>query len=111
MSTNGIKKLYYSISEVSEMLGVEAHVLRYWETEFRELAPKKNRAGRRIYRKRDIETVRRIKHLLKEKKYTIDGARQVLSGAVEEDEDNSVISKKELGEIRGFLQKLLDSLE
>ena len=78
MTEAEIKKLYYSIGEVSELLGVVQHVLRYWETEFKELAPRKNRAGKRLYRESDIETLRQIKRLLYEERYTIEGARRQL---------------------------------
>jgi DNA-binding transcriptional MerR regulator len=74
-----IKKLYYSISEVSKMLGLEQYVLRYWETEFEQLRPQKNRAGNRIYTERDIEVVKMIKRLTREDRYTIEGARQVMN--------------------------------
>jgi len=74
-----IKKLYYSISEVSRMLGLEQYVLRYWETEFEQLRPQKNRAGNRVYTEKDIEVVRMIKRLTREDRYTIEGARQVMN--------------------------------
>ncbi|MBK7947533.1 MAG: MerR family transcriptional regulator [Deltaproteobacteria bacterium] len=70
------KKLYYRIGEVSELTGVKAHVLRYWETEFRWMAPPKSRSKQRLYRKRDIEFVWLLKKLLWEQRYTIAGARQ-----------------------------------
>lgn len=73
-----IKKLYYSIGEVSEITDLKQYVLRYWETEFSELRPRKNRAGNRTYRQSDIDTVLRIKDLLYNQKYTIEGARQRL---------------------------------
>ena len=69
-------KLYYRIGEVSELTGVKAHVLRYWETEFRWMAPPKSRSKQRLYRKRDIEFVWLLKKLLWEQRYTIAGARQ-----------------------------------
>ena len=75
-----IKKLYYSISEVSEITKLKAYVLRYWETEFSHLSPPKNRAGNRTYRQKDIEIILKIKDLLYDKKYTIDGARNFLKG-------------------------------
>ena len=75
-----IKKLYYSISEVSEITKLKAYVLRYWETEFSLLNPPKNRAGNRTYRQKDIEIILKIKDLLYDKKYTIDGARNCLKG-------------------------------
>src|SRR4249920_4207502 len=71
-------KLYFKIGEVSELLGVETYVLRYWETEFPSLAPKKSGTGHRLYRRKDVELLLRIKHLLYEKRFTIDGARQHL---------------------------------
>lgn len=73
-----MQKLYYSIGEVSELLGVKPHVLRYWETQFPALNPKKNRAGNRAYRMRDIKLLMAIRNLLYEKKYTIAGARSKL---------------------------------
>ena len=71
-------KLYFKIGEVSELLGVEAYVLRYWETEFPVLSPKKSGTGHRLYRRKDVELLLRIKHLLYDKKFTIEGARQNL---------------------------------
>ena len=71
-------KLYRSISEVSEMLDVKAHVLRYWETQFSMLRPKKNRAGNRMYRPEDVRLLLRIKELLYDRRYTIAGARRTL---------------------------------
>jgi DNA-binding transcriptional MerR regulator len=69
-------KLYYSISEVSDLLGVKAHVLRYWETQFKVLRPKKARGGARRYKKRDIEILFDIKQLLYDQRFTIAGARR-----------------------------------
>ncbi|MBT3518676.1 MAG: MerR family transcriptional regulator [Candidatus Marinimicrobia bacterium] len=83
-----VKKLYYSIGEVSELTKLKAYVLRYWETEFSQLSPPKNRAGNRTYRQKDIDMILNIKDLLYVKKFTIDGARSVLSGK-EVAEDNS----------------------
>src|ERR1043165_314931 len=71
-------KLYFRIGEVSALLGVETYVLRYWETEFPSLAPKKSGTGHRLYRRKDVELLLRIKHLLYEKRFTIEGARQSL---------------------------------
>ncbi len=78
-------KLYYSISEVSEMTGVKAHVLRYWESEFPDLRPKKNRAGNRSYREKDIRMVMTIRDLLYQQGYTIQGARNQLQRQRRED--------------------------
>jgi DNA-binding transcriptional MerR regulator len=71
-------KLYFKIGEVGELLGVEPYVLRYWETEFPQLAPKKSGTGHRLYRRKDVELLLRIKQLLYEKRYTIEGARQTI---------------------------------
>jgi DNA-binding transcriptional MerR regulator len=71
-------KLYRSISEVSELVGVKPHVLRYWETQFSMLRPKKNRAGNRMYRPEELKVLMRIKELLYERRYTIAGARRTL---------------------------------
>lgn len=78
---SSIKKLYYSIGEVSKITGLKQYVLRYWETEFKQLKPSKNRAGNRTYRQQDIDLVLKIKQLLYENKFTIEGARQQLSTA------------------------------
>jgi len=71
-------KLYFKIGEVSDLLGVEPYVLRYWETEFATLSPKKSGTGHRLYRRKDVELLLRIKHLLYDRKFTIEGARQTL---------------------------------
>jgi DNA-binding transcriptional MerR regulator len=71
-------KMYYSISEVAEMIGVVPYVLRFWEKEFPHLKPRKNRAGNRAYQPKDIERVTQIKNLLYEQGYTIEGARNFL---------------------------------
>ncbi|MBK8946408.1 MAG: MerR family transcriptional regulator [Ignavibacteriae bacterium] len=79
MKDFGLKKLYYSISEVSKLTDLEQYILRYWETEFEQLKPSKNRAGNRIYTNKDIKMILLIKHLLREEKYTIEGAKKILS--------------------------------
>ncbi|MCG8588132.1 MAG: MerR family transcriptional regulator [Proteobacteria bacterium] len=71
-------KLYYRIGEVSRITGVKPYVLRYWESEFRWMAPQKSRSKQRLYRKKDIETIQLIKRLLYEERYTIAGARKRL---------------------------------
>lgn len=86
MKQAGIKKLYYSISEVSKITGLEQYVLRYWESEFEQLNPSKNRAGNRIYTNRDIKLILYIKKLLRDERYTIEGAKQVLQNYVPEGE-------------------------
>jgi DNA-binding transcriptional MerR regulator len=73
-------KLYFRIGEVGDLVCVEPHVLRYWETEFPSVGPKKSDTGHRMYRRKEVEQLLKIKYLLYEKKYTIEGARQYLLG-------------------------------
>jgi DNA-binding transcriptional MerR regulator len=89
------EKLFFKIGEVCELAGVQAHVLRYWETEFPMLAPQKNRAGQRTYRRRDVEMALRIKELLYDEQYTIAGAKKKLAnelrgGAIRESDTRTV---------------------
>jgi DNA-binding transcriptional MerR regulator len=84
------EKLFFRIGEVCELIKVQPHVLRYWETEFPMLAPQKNRAGQRVYRRKDVEMVLRIRDLLYEEKFTIAGAKKKLS---EESRSGSVKAK------------------
>ena len=85
-----IKKLYYSIGEVSKIMNLKAYVLRYWETEFKQLKPPKNRAGNRTYRQSDIDLILYIKDLLYTKKFTIEGARHQL--VMEKDGKNEEVA-------------------
>jgi DNA-binding transcriptional MerR regulator len=103
MKTPRIKKLYYSISEVAERTGLEAHVLRYWETEFPQLRPKKNRAGNRAYTEADVALVERIRHLLREDRYTLEGARRELA---RQDRAGDGAWREELLRLRSFLEDL-----
>lgn len=109
MKDLSIKKLYYSISEVSKITEVEQYVLRYWESEFEQLKPQKNRAGNRIYTNKDIHTILLIKNLLREKKYTIEGAKNILKR-----EDAADLEKKvdmETAEAQSDLFNFSDSKE
>jgi DNA-binding transcriptional MerR regulator len=72
------QKIFFRIGEVCELIKVQPHVLRYWETEFPMLTPQKNRAGQRVYRRKDVEMVMRIRDLLYEEKFTIAGAKKKL---------------------------------
>ena len=126
-----IKKLYYSISEVSKITDIEQYVLRYWESEFEQLTPQKNRAGNRIYTNKDIRLILYIKELLREKKYTIEGAKKILedyeqekkpvievkekkaqieSDIIVEVEKNNPSLKEDLEELKDFLKHLLTKL-
>ena len=115
MSAKQLKKLYYSISEVSEITGLKQYVLRYWETEFSELKPQKNRAGNRIYKEKDIRLIRKIIDLLYNKKYTIEGARQKLKGDSKKS-DNGQINigfdnekrKKIIEELKAEIKNLIN---
>lgn len=121
----GIKKLYYSISEVSKITGLEQYVLRYWESEFPQLKPQKNRAGNRIYTNKDIKLILHVKQLLRDEKYTIEGAKKVLEDFVPESEAGeqlellNVPQKKkikdeeiraEVAEVKDFLEDLLKKI-
>ena len=90
MEARNIKKLYYSISEVSSITGLKQYVLRYWETEFPQLKPDKNTAGNRVYRSIDVDKILEIKTLLYERKFTIKGAKQYLKDNLK----NTIIKKE-----------------
>lgn len=81
MQSRELVKLYYRIGEVSEIVGVQPHVLRYWETEFRSIRPQKSSKGQRVYSRRDVEKLLRVKDLLRNQGFTIAGARKRLSDA------------------------------
>lgn len=109
MLGDGITKLYYTIGEVAALVGEETHVLRYWETEFSGLKPRKNRAGNRVYTNEDIDLVFRIRRLLRDDKYTLEGARQQL-----EKETGGLLTtvdRKELTDLREFLVRVLDRIK
>ncbi|MCP4605447.1 MAG: MerR family transcriptional regulator [Proteobacteria bacterium] len=71
-------KLYFKIGEVANLTGVKQHVLRYWESEFASIRPQKSKSNQRLYRRRDVEAVIAIRHLLHERKFTIEGAKKHL---------------------------------
>jgi DNA-binding transcriptional MerR regulator len=89
------EKLFFKIGEVCDLAGVQAHVLRYWESEFPMLAPQKNRAGQRVYRKRDVEMALRIKELLYEDQYTIAGAKKRLTSELRSGGKLKVVGSEE----------------
>ena len=95
------EKLFFKIGEVCELAGVQAHVLRYWESEFPMLAPQKNRAGQRVYRKRDVEMALRIKELLYEDQYTIAGAKKRLTNDLRGGGKLKVVGADEDGQPEG----------
>jgi len=114
-----LSKVYYSISEVAELTGLEPHVLRYWETEFSMLKPLKNRGGNRAYREKDIKLVFLIKKLLYHDRFTIEGARRQIRNASDAFLEQLELSfediqaldllrsvREELREISGLLEEL-----
>ena len=115
----GIKKLYYSISEVSTITALEQYVLRYWESKFPQLKPAKNRAGNRIYTNKDIKLILYIKKLLRDERYTIEGAKKVLEDYVPDAEGSEQLEllnmppKKKIQdeEIRGEMLEVKQFLE
>lgn len=112
-------KLYYRIGEVAGIVGVEPHVLRYWETEFRSIRPQKSAKGQRVYSRRDVETLLKVKELLYSHRFTIAGARRKLrEGGIEPPPPDAGASSEEvqrmraaLVEIRGELLALMDELD
>lgn len=108
-------KLYRPISEVSELVGVKPHVLRYWETQFSMLRPRKNRAGNRMYRPEEIKLLLRIRELLYERRFTIAGARRRLLDERRDPEDTQtemgfdvqVDRRLALHEVREELERIL----
>lgn len=102
------KKLYYSISEVAELLGEPQSVLRFWETEFSELHPVKNKRGVRSYTEHDINILQRIRHLTRDCGYTLDGVREQLRMRPLEDPKQEIINR--LTEVRRFLSDLKETL-
>jgi DNA-binding transcriptional MerR regulator len=103
------EKTYFRIGEVAKITGVKAYVLRFWETEFRMMTPPKSRSKQRMYRRRDIETILKIKHLLYERRFTIKGARRYLLDSAREQREPGgrrvALPAEELAELR---KELLD---
>lgn len=91
-------KLFFRIGEVSQLVGVEPYVLRYWESEFPGLSPKKSSTGQRMFRRKDVELLLHIKHLLYNEKFTIEGARKALKTGkgIEEKPTEAVVAQEEL---------------
>lgn len=106
---------YRSISEVAELIGVRPHVLRYWETQFSTLRPRKNRAGNRMYRPEEIATLMQIKDLLYARRFTIEGAKKKLVETRQEEPAPEVgfgeaVNKLLLHEIKSELRRLASQL-
>jgi DNA-binding transcriptional MerR regulator len=107
--SNDPERLFYKISEVSAITGLEAYVLRYWESEFPTLRPQKSRGGQRIYQKKDIEAVLKIKQMLYEKGFTIAGARKAMASRNGGSSETAAqpLSKGFIYRLRGELAEIL----
>lgn len=109
------RRQFYSIGEVCEMLDLKAHVLRYWETQFDELSPAKNRAGNRVYRTEEIELAALIKRLVHDERYTLDGARQRIAelraAGTAAGESERVLDESFVRMLRSELQQLAELLQ
>ena len=103
------KKLFYSIGEVSQMLGVEPSTLRYWETEFKQLSPSRTQRGRRQYKASDIEILRRIYHLVRVEGIAIDQAKNRLA-VMGEKEQQRIEASARLMKVKKLLQDLRNIL-
>ena len=101
-------KLYFRIGEVSKIVAVPTHVLRFWETEFKKIRPKRTPTGQRLYTQKDIRLILKIKNLLYDRRFTIEGARQHLSSAARK---QSGVDRKILGELRSELQQIRNLLD
>lgn len=108
-------KLYYRIGEVASIVGVEPHVLRYWETEFRSIRPQKSRKGQRVYSRKDVDRLLTVKELLYDHRYTIAGAKRKLRGeGVEPADANDPTLKEVKGlreSLRGIRSEIADLLD
>lgn len=101
-----IEKLYYSIGEVAEMFGVSKSLIRFWETEFDILKPRKNQKGNRLFTKKDIDNLKIIYHLVKEKGFTLDGARKKLKETQPQKLESNVDVSEKLKSLKAFLVEL-----
>jgi DNA-binding transcriptional MerR regulator len=104
-----IEKLYYSIGEVAEQFNVAPSLIRFWETEFELIQPKKNRKGNRQFTKEDIESVRTIYHLVKEKGFTLQGAKEMLKNDTQSVRDKMELLDS-LKKVRQFLVEVREKL-
>ena len=102
-------KLYFKIGEVSEIAELPTHVLRFWETEFKMINPKRTPSGQRQYRKQDLELILNIKHLLYDKKFTIQGAKRHLRYLSKADQEMPLLEK--IDDIRRELKKIRNLLD
>lgn len=104
------EKLFYSIGEVADMFNVNASLIRFWEKEFDVISPSKNKKGNRLFTKKDIENFKLIYHLVKEKGYTLQGAKDKLKAGVKEEDHTKLQVIDRLKQIKEQLLNLKDSL-
>ena len=100
-------KFYFKIGEVSEISGLPGHVLRFWESEFKKIKPRRTASGQRSYTRKDIETILEIKHLLYDKKFTLEGARKYLNARTE---PGALSEKWLLADLKAELKSIRDML-
>ena len=103
------EKLYYAIGEVADMFGVNASLIRFWEKEFDIIKPQKNKKGNRLFTKKDIENLKLIHYLVKERGFTLEGARQKLKENPAAAEKESELAER-LKKVRSFLVELKENL-
>ncbi len=109
-------KLFYKIGEVGKLTGVEPYVLRYWETEFHFLRPRKNKAGQRVYVKKDLELILQLKRMLYQERYTIEGVRKRFGEGMRREPEPEVMPDKRTrssqtpAEVIGFVKKRLKEI-
>ncbi len=121
IDTSQLSKLYYTIGEVAELFSVNTSLIRFWEKEFPQLSPKKNQKGKRLYTIKDIENLNKIYHLVKEKGFTLEGAKNALKSKDKSDDSNLEISSNanqepkeynlQIEEIIYKLEKIKDKLK
>lgn len=110
LEENEIEKLFYSIGEVADLFEVNASLIRFWEKEFDIISPSKNKKGNRLFTKKDIENFKHIFHLVKEKGYTLQGAKDKLKGGLKQGDIAKVEAIEKLKQIKEQLLKLKDSV-
>ena len=111
MEQDNPNKIFYRVGEVSQLVGVESYVLRYWEKMFPDLKPEKDESGQRVYTRSDIDMVLRIKNLLYEERYTIDGARKKLKEGTKIESKSKPESSEDAKELLVILRSVKNTLQ
>ncbi len=111
MEQDNPNKIFYRVGEVSQLVGVESYVLRYWEKMFPNLKPEKDESGQRVYTRPDIDMVLRIKNLLYEERYTIDGARKKLKEGAKSEDKSKPESSEDVQELLTILKNVKNTLQ